>query len=382
MVGWRVWLCLCVAIGATPAAAAQPYVIDGLTLGGNFTSERDYRCAPSGQFAGFNWCQRKRHEGSARSGFSASNALLYRSDGALAYISREIVPAFFAAGDIQAEIKRLTARFGERAQVLRLPRREGLPSAVLALWGQIELELVEETDAAALARDPRQVLLIDYLGDVRRSVELAQPVFRLGGGAGFLWTATHDEQGRGTLRFLALDASVLTASALPQEAPKPQITAPARAGKPRVAALAPAETVETTQAIAVRGDPLTERAPQTAPSESAIERRAQVERHEVERQATPLFDGPLILVVALLALVAVGIVMTRRSVVQPQSALRRDVGFEIPAADGGGEAPSAWRACASAACFTAVAVMVYLGSQSPASVRGVLGYFGLSDSAR
>src|SRR5262249_22168438 len=145
-----------------------------------------------------------------------------------------------------------------------------------------------------------------------------------------------------------------------------------------------AETVETTQAIAVRRDPLTERAPQTAPSQPAIERRAQVERHqveshEVERQATPLFDGPLILVVVLLALVAVGIVMTRRPAVRPQSALRRDVGFEIPAADGRGEAPSAWKACASAACFTAVAVMVYLGSQSPASVRGMLGYFGLSD---
>src|SRR5262249_40945932 len=200
---------------------------------------------------GFNWCQRKRQESSGRSGFSASNSLLYRRDGTLAYVSREIVPAFFAAGDIVAEIKRLTARFGERAQVLRLPPREGLPSAVLALWGQIEIELVEETDATALARDPRQVLLIDYLGDVRRSAELAQPVCRRGGGGGFLWTATHDEQGRGTLRFLALDASVLTAPVLPEEAPKPQVTAPAHAGKPRVAVLTPAATVETTQAIAV-----------------------------------------------------------------------------------------------------------------------------------
>src|SRR2546429_1926746 len=138
MVGWRVWLCLCIAVGATPAVGAQPYAIDGLTLGGRFTSERDYRCAPSGQFAGLNWCQRKRQESGGRTGFSASNSLLYRRDGTIAYVSREIMPAFFAAGEIQAEIKRLTARFGERAQVLRLPRREGLPSAVLALWGQIE----------------------------------------------------------------------------------------------------------------------------------------------------------------------------------------------------------------------------------------------------
>ena len=377
MMGWRVWLCLCIAVGATPAVAAQPYVIDGLTLGGKFSSERDYRCAPSGQFAGFNWCQRKRQESSGRSGFSASNSLLYRRDGTLAYVSREIVPAFFTAGDIQAEVKRLAARFGERAQVLRLPRREGLPSAVLALWGQIELELVEETDAAALARDPRQVLLIDYLGDVRRSVELGQPVFRLGGGAGFLWTATHDEQGRGTLRFLALDASVLTAPALTEEPPQPQVTAPVRAAKPRVAALAPAEPVETTQAIAVRRDPAVVPAPETTPAEPAVERRV-----EVERRAAPMFDGPLILVILLLALVAVGIVMTRRPIVRPALTPRHEVYREMPAAEVRHDLPSAWRACASAACFTAIAVMVYLGSQSPASVRGVLGYFGLSDSAR
>jgi hypothetical protein len=52
-------------------------------------------------------------------------------------------------------------------------------------------------------------MLIDCIGDFTRSVKEGLPVYRVSGGAGFVWVASFDERGRGTLRFVAVDASRL-----------------------------------------------------------------------------------------------------------------------------------------------------------------------------
>ena len=111
------------------------------------------------------------------------------------------------------EINRLATRFGARARVMRLPRREGLPNAVIASWGELELELLDEDVGVAMAKEASagDGLLVDYLGDLRRSAELGLPLFRLSGGAGYLWSATSDETGRGHLRFLAKHHGVRSA---------------------------------------------------------------------------------------------------------------------------------------------------------------------------
>src|SRR5439155_5662858 len=60
---------------------------------------------------------------------------------------------------------------------------------------------------------PRKGLLIDYLGNFRRSAQLGLPIYRLSGGAGYLWSASVDRNDRGHLRLLAIDASELTPAA-------------------------------------------------------------------------------------------------------------------------------------------------------------------------
>ena len=50
-----------------------------------------------------------------------------------------IEPAFFGSNDVRSEIDRLSAKFGERAREFRMPPREGLPNAIIAVWGKIEL---------------------------------------------------------------------------------------------------------------------------------------------------------------------------------------------------------------------------------------------------
>jgi cobalamin biosynthesis Mg chelatase CobN len=54
--------------------------------------------------------------------------------------------------------------------------------------------------------------LISFLGDEERSAKAGVPVYRLAGGAGFLWVATFDQNGRGALQYLAIDDSKIEPS--------------------------------------------------------------------------------------------------------------------------------------------------------------------------
>jgi hypothetical protein len=50
-------------------------------------------------------------------------------------------------------------------------------------------------------------LLIDYLRDFTRSAKQGLPIYRIDGGPGFIWAASFDQKGRGTLRLGAVDVS-------------------------------------------------------------------------------------------------------------------------------------------------------------------------------
>jgi hypothetical protein len=228
---------LCSTFGAS--AATSSYVVEGLTLGEQFRPERDYQCKPSIQFTDVTWCLRRKPGRATRGSFMASTSILQGPSGAIGYVNREIEPAYFGDDEMQNEITRLTAKLGERARVMRLPPRAGLPNAVIASWGGVELEQLDDDVVATLAGEatPRLGLLVDYINDVKRSAQLGLPIFRLGGSAGYLWSASADDSGRGHLRFLIVDASVLA----PGKASKP---APSAAPAPAAAAPAPAAAVE------------------------------------------------------------------------------------------------------------------------------------------
>ena len=65
-------------------------------------------------------------------------------------------------------------------------------------------------------------LLVSYLGDLQRSAKAGVPVYRLGGGAGFVWAATYNRDGRGVLRFLTIDASHIAPSSVATNNPLPE----------------------------------------------------------------------------------------------------------------------------------------------------------------
>src|SRR5262249_40131570 len=82
---------------------------------------------------------------------------------------------------------------------------------------------------ATLAAIPGSLpgILVSFLGDVQCSAKAGVPVYRLGGSAGFLWAATFDQNGRGVLRYLTIDASKIKSrqvvSNQPAPAPPPSV---------------------------------------------------------------------------------------------------------------------------------------------------------------
>ena len=243
---------LCAALSATaalasgPAGAASPYILDGILLGASFDSRRGYQCSPSEQFPQYTWCERKRHERGRRGGFDSTTSIL--QDGSVAYVGREIRPAFFADDDMEEEIKRLSARFGATTRETRLPERDGISNAVIALWGNVTLEELDRSSRSALETAPpsSQNLLIDHLGDIRRSLKLGLPIYRLRGSAGYLWSAASDEEGRGHLRFLAINAAALAGAK--EEPSRPGVRDAAGEGPKKRAATPVAKDVTGTVA--------------------------------------------------------------------------------------------------------------------------------------
>lgn len=192
------------------------YVVDGVVLGSRPTPDsptfRDFNCAPSEQFSGFTWCRRNRTENSPRGQFASSNSILLAPDGTADYLNRYLEPAFFAGNEANDDINRLSIRLGP-PNIIPMPANAAASNGLLAYWGAVSLIPLEPNLRAELAagRDIKAGLLLDHLGKLQQSAQLGLPVYRLSGGAGYVWVASWGNDGRGVLRFLAVDASKLPA---------------------------------------------------------------------------------------------------------------------------------------------------------------------------
>jgi hypothetical protein len=214
-------LCLAGAANAqtapsgAPAGQASSYAVEGLTLGSKVKSDssayREYKCGPSEQFVGFVWCQKTRRESERRGSFEASYSILHAKDGTIVYVNRSQQPAFLNASEADRDIQNYARKFGGSPGLTRMPRRSGSSDAVLATWGNVELEPLDNDSIKVLGegKSPRKGLLVDFVSNFTRSAQEGLPIYRIIGGAGFVWAGSYDQKGRGTLRFAAVDASAL-----------------------------------------------------------------------------------------------------------------------------------------------------------------------------
>jgi len=150
-------------------------------------------------------------------------------------ITQAVDPAFFRQGDTEREIRRLSRDFGQQARVIATDLPSG-GRAVIAAWGAVALTPLDSAtiDALRSGAPVHSGLLVGALGDLRASARIGLPVYGLGGGAGFIWSANYNGSGKGVLRITAVDPSALSARTLPQPAaPAPSpVTAAQAAPKP------------------------------------------------------------------------------------------------------------------------------------------------------
>src|SRR5215471_11920727 len=202
-----------VVLYSNAIAAPTEYAVDGLAVGTqlNFgsASYREYKCSPSDQFDGLTWCQKTRSDKERRRPYIAAYSLLHSRDGNILYINRSQQPAFLNPKEVEANIQRYSRKIGESPRIMKMPHRGGLPDGVIAVWGKITLEPLDQESIKILAdgKGPRKGLLIDFLGNFARSAKEGLPIYHIDGGPGFIWAASFDQKERGTLRLAAVELS-------------------------------------------------------------------------------------------------------------------------------------------------------------------------------
>jgi hypothetical protein len=203
------------------ALAATQYAVEGLAVGTqlDFGSApyREYKCNPSDQFEGLIWCQKSRTEKERRRSYAVAYSLLRSQNGRISYINRSQEPAFLGSKESELHIERYSRKFGDSPRIMKMPHRSGLPDGVIAVWGRVTLEPLDQESVKTLAdgQNPKKGFLIDYLRNFTRSAKEGLPIYRIEGGPGFIWAASFDQKGRGTLRLAAVDVSGFSPSPAP-----------------------------------------------------------------------------------------------------------------------------------------------------------------------
>jgi ribosomal protein L9 len=211
----------CAVLYGSAIAAPMEYAVDGLAVGTqlNFgsASYREYKCSPSDQFDGLTWCQKTRSDKERRRSYIAAYSLLHSRDGNILYINRTQEPAFFNPKEVEVNIQRYSRNIGESPRIMKMPHRGSLPDGLIAVWGKITLEPLDQDSIKTLAdgKNPRKGFLIDYLRDFTRSAKQGLPIYRIDGGPGFIWAASFDQKERGTLRLAAVELSGFSPSSDP-----------------------------------------------------------------------------------------------------------------------------------------------------------------------
>jgi hypothetical protein len=267
-------------------APKQSYTVNGLALGARVQSGsaayKAYDCNRSELFKGLTWCHRNSTEKKSGSKINSSYSVLHSADGAVVYTNQSSEPSSFTSKEVKAEIQSLTQKYGAQPRILNMPRKPEFAEGVIAVWGDVALEPLDAASISVLAtgKSPGKGLLLDFIGNLRRSAQVGLPVYRLAGGPGFVWSASYGKKGGGAVRSAAVDASAFSPSpagrapadsAAPVASPAPAPAASPVPSSPPVASPAPSAAPVATQApspavvASPTPGPVTAPAPRPAP---------------------------------------------------------------------------------------------------------------------
>jgi outer membrane biosynthesis protein TonB len=266
------------SVNVKAQTSTTPYVVNGLELGArlapNSGAYRGYNCTPSSAFAGLTWCSRSVAEKGSYGQKNASNSLLRTADGTIVYANRATDLTSFRQDAAKKELQRLAQRYGA-PRIIDMPHKPKSQQGMIASWGDVVLEPLDAASMSqlALGKSPNKGLIIDFLGNFRRSAQLGLPVYRMTGGAGFVWATSFNQKGAGTLRFAAVNPSALSA---PVSAP------------PLVAAEPTAQPTETQ----AQAQPPVQAQPEVRPQAQAEPQPQAQPQPQVQSQAPPAQPQP------------------------------------------------------------------------------------------
>ena len=217
--------CVAATKGAiAPAAATQlgdynpDFAVSGLAPGGSVNPESSayqaYRCKLSDEFSGYKWCTVK-HPMTGKFGpYDSWVTVLHSNDNIVVFVLQDMLPAYFAPGDVEREIQRLSKHFGHAARVLTGDPRPEAPHSLIAVWGDLTLSPLDQSTMDALRRDETITsgLVIDFFSDSKRSAKEGMPVFQMGGGAGYIYAVKFDDSGKGRLRIVSVNPNLLASA--------------------------------------------------------------------------------------------------------------------------------------------------------------------------
>jgi hypothetical protein len=118
-----------------------------------------------------------------RGSYIAAYSLLHSQDGSISYINRSQEPAFLNPKEAELNIQRYSRKIGESPRIMKMPHRSGLPDGLIAVWGKITLEPLDQESIKILAdgKNPKKGFLIDYLRNFARSAKEGLPIYRIDG---------------------------------------------------------------------------------------------------------------------------------------------------------------------------------------------------------
>jgi hypothetical protein len=152
-------------------------------------------------------------------GSSAIYSLLHSPDGSVFYINRAQEGGVSNSKQAQDQIQQHSQALGESAQLMKMPRKNGVPDGLIAVWGKVRLEQLDQDSIKTLLdrKGLKKGLLIDFLGNFSRSAKAGLPIYRIDGGPGLVWATNFGQKGRGIVRLAAVDLTRLVAPPVEQQ---------------------------------------------------------------------------------------------------------------------------------------------------------------------
>ena len=191
-------------------------MVDGFRLGdqiaGSNPAYQSYSCRPSDEFADATRCERIQQINGKAGNLTVSHILIHARDGTALYIMANAAPVMLSQTIVQKELEDLSRVINGRPSKVDWHTQDGnAPTAVLATWGDVKLDEVkgEEYDLLANGKNPNLGILIDLVGDLEYSAKNYLPIYRITGGAGYVYGASFDGRGRGHRHYVAIDSAQL-----------------------------------------------------------------------------------------------------------------------------------------------------------------------------